>query len=218
MNKFCIILVVVLLVTPCALLAQAEAAKEVVLFSEQFNGELDAGWEWLREDPEDWRLADNALEVRARPGDGNSVRNALLRFVPEVTEHALAFEVTVSFIKPLTVQYEQAGLTWYADETPVFKLVHELIDEEYLIIPSRVSTKEEVVRLRLEVDGTRLKAMFYEIDDDEEHDADKEWELVAEQDLEIGKRNHISIQTYHGPEDEDHWMRFSDFKILKISE
>ncbi len=218
MKKLCITLVPMLLLTPCALLAQAEVANEIVLFSEQFDGELDTSWEWLREDPEDWRIADNALEIRARPGDGNSVRNALLRFVPEVTEQALAFEVTVSFIKPLTVQYEQAGLTWYADETPVFKLVHELIDEEHFIIPSRVPTKQKIVRLRLEVDGTRLKAMFYEIDEDEENHTDKEWELVAEQDVEIGKRNHISIQTYHGPEDEDHWMRFSDFKILKISE
>lgn len=218
MKKLSVILVAVLLLTPCALNAQAEADKEVVLFSEQFDGELDESWEWLREDPEDWRLLENALEIRARPGDGNSVRNALLRFVPEVTEQALAFEITVTFTTPLKVQYEQAGLTWYADETPVFKLVHELIDEEYFIIPGRIPTKAKVVRLRLEIDGSHLKAMFYEIGEDEENDTDKDWELVAEQELEIGKRNHISIQTYHGPEDEDHWMRFTDFKILKISE
>lgn len=185
------------------------AATEEVLFTETFEEDLDAGWTWLRETPEDWRLVDGALELRARPGKADTVRNALVRSVPDAGQRGLAFEVTVTFTTPLTEQYEQAGLTWYADGEPVFKLVHELIDDAYFIIPGRVPTEKKAVRLRLIVEENCYVAQFRE-------EGEEDYRVAGEGTLTLGEKNQISIQCYHGPERGDHWMRFSDFKILAL--
>lgn len=189
--------------------AAACSATETLLFADDFDEELAEGWSWLREQPDDWRIIDGTLELRARPGKADTVQNALMRPVPETDGGALAFEVTVTFTVPLTEQYEQAGLTWYADGKPVFKLVHELIDGEYYIIPGRVPTEQKTVRLRLVVKDNKYTALFLEEGEDQ-------YRVAAEGDLAAGGENHISIQCYHGPENADHWMRFSDFKILRL--
>ncbi len=185
------------------------AGNEELIFSETFSDGLDAGWSWLRETADDWRLVDGALELRARPGAADTVKNALLRDVPAPGKGGLAFEVTVTFTTPLTEQYEQAGLTWYADGKPVFKLVHELIDGEYFVIPGRIPTEKRTVRLRLVVKDNKYTALFRQ-------GVEEAYQTAAEGDLAVGKENQISIQCYHGPEESNHWMRFSDFRILKI--
>ncbi len=203
-----------------ALIVHAEELPETpILFAEDFEDALDAGWEWLREDPEDWRLTDGALEISARPGLEDTARNVLRRHVPEIHERLLAFEVTVAFTSPPTEQYEQAGLAWYADDAPVFKLVLEQIDEECFIIPGHHPTEAMQVRLRMEinVDIGRVRTWYRELDTDAEDAEEAEdattWKVVVEQDFSDGYMNHIALVTYHGPEDADHWMRFSDFAI-----
>ncbi len=190
----------------CALGCQTGGEK--VLFADNFS-ELSGEWTWLREDPEDWRIRNGALEIRARPGDANTVRNALLRPVPGAGDGALAFEVTVTFTETPTEQYEQAGLTWYHDGEPEFKIVHELVDDEIVIIPGRVPTDSDTVRLRLVVDGNRYTAQFRE-------EGETEYRTVDEGELAVGSNDHISIQCYHGPEDADHWMRFTGFRIVRL--
>ncbi len=201
----------VIVIAATALLCAAPHAEEAeVLFADDFEEELSEAWTWLREDPDDWRIADGALEIRARPGNAQTVRNALLLPVPEVNGAGLAIEVTVTFTAPLTQQFEQAGITWYADEAPVMKLVHELIDDAYFIVPGHVPTETKVMDLRLEVRGEKYVAKFRE-------DGAEEYEIAAEGDLIVGNENHISLQTYHGPADADHWMRFTNFRVLPIS-
>ena len=201
-------LTIVLAAAMTALASNAQADNEELLFAEPFDGKLADGWTWLREDKADWRIADGALEIRARPGDANSVRNALLRPLPEADGAGLAIEVTVVFAADLTQQFEQAGITWYADGAPVFKLVHERIDGDYYIIPGRVPAKAKTVRLRLEVKDKKYTAKFRE-------EGAEAYQVAAEGDIAPGKENQISIQTYHGPADADHWMQFREFKILK---
>ena len=181
-----------------------------VLFEADFTDEdkWDDDWTWLREDPEDWRLADGALEIRSRPGDAETVRNALLRPVPDV-EGPLVFEVTVTFTETPTGQWEQAGLTWYHDGEPDFKIVHELLDDEILIVPGFEPTEKDTVQLRLVVeDDGSYKAKFREEDEEE-------FQEVADGELPLGEDNAIALVTYHGPEDADHWMRFTDFRIFR---
>ncbi len=189
------------------LAVHAESA--TVLFADKFEEELADGWTWLREDRDDWRIADGALEIRARPGDAQTVRNALLRPLPETDGEGFAVEATITFTAPLTQQFEQAGITWYADGAPVFKLVHELIDNDYFIIPGRIPTEKKTVRLRLEVRDAAYVAKFRE-------EGEEAYRVAAEGELSFGAKNQISLQTYHGPADADHWMRFTDFQILAL--
>ena len=190
------------------LLATACASSEVVVFEELFQEELAEGWHWLRERPEDWRLVDGGLELRARPGVAETVTTALLRPAPSLEAGPLIFEVTVTFLSEPTEQYEQAGLVWYDDGEPVFKLVHELVDGELFMIPGRVPTTSSTVTLRLIVGEGRFTAQFRESPEDS-------FQTVEEGNLATGKNSQISLQTYHGPEAGEHWMRFTDFRILR---
>jgi len=52
-------------------------------FEDAFNGKLAEGWTWLRENPANWRVADNAPEIRAEPGLAETVKNTLVRKAPD---------------------------------------------------------------------------------------------------------------------------------------
>ncbi|MCK5861604.1 MAG: hypothetical protein KAH38_03900 [Candidatus Hydrogenedentes bacterium] len=201
-------MVTAILLIGMTLTMPAFSENQEVLFEDNFEKHLGSEWTWLRENKEDWRITDRGLEICARPGDAVSVKNALLLTVPEANGSVVIFEVTITYSTDLTQQFEQAGITWYTNGIPVFKLVHERIDGDYYIIPGRVPAENNSVRLRLEVQDKTYIAKF-------RNQGEKEYRIVAEGDLAAGKKNQISLQTYHGPGEEDHWMCFSDFKIMK---
>jgi regulation of enolase protein 1 (concanavalin A-like superfamily) len=194
-----------------SLVAPLSAAEERVVFEEKFDGKLAEGWSWLREDANTWRIKENALEIRVEPGKADDVKNALLRAAPDRGKGAFAIEVTVTFSAAPTNQYEQAGLTWYRDGKPAFKLVHELIDGNTFIIPGKVPAPDKTVQLRLVVTKDRYTAQF-------RPDAKGEFKTAAEGALPPGTKEQISIQCYNGPKDAEHWIRFRDFRIRQISE
>jgi hypothetical protein len=187
----------------------AWAGEERILFEDALKGELGEGWSWLRADSEDWRLTDEGLEIRIRPGDAHSVLNALVREAPEAER--LAIEVTVEFLNAPTVQYEQAGITWYHGDKPVFKIVHERIDGKLMVVPGKPLAEKIPVRLRLITGGGSFIAQF-------RHKDDEAYTTAAEGELLRSRDDKISLQAYHGPEDSAHWVRFSDFVIREITE
>ena len=189
--------------------AAAETAAERVLFEDRFDGELADGWTWLRENPDAWRVRDAALEIRIEPGLAHNVKNALLRTAPDRHADKYAFEVTVTNTVAPTQQYEQAGITWYTGGKPVFKIVKERIDGGLFIIPGRKPMDAETVRLRLVVDGERWTAQY-------QPDAQGEFLTAAEGKLPPPGDDQVSIQGYHGPADTEHWIRFQDFRILRL--
>ena len=199
--------VVVLLVCNLSLLA----AEPKVLFEDSFDGKPAEGWTWLRENPDAWRIADGALEIRVEPGLAHNVKNALLRPAPDRSRGTVAVEVTITFTTPPTKQYEQAGITWYRDGNPVFKLVHEQIDGKTWIIPAKVAAPEKTVQLRLVLTADRLTAQF-------RPNAEGEFQTVASRGWPAGENDQVSIQCYNGPPDAEHWMRFDDFRILQLSD
>jgi sucrose-6-phosphate hydrolase SacC (GH32 family) len=187
------------------------AAEERVVFEDRFDGKLAGGWTWLRENRKAWRLADSALEIRVEPGLADTVKNALVRKAPDRTKGKAAIDVTVTFTAPPTNQFEQAGLTWYRDGQPVFKLVHEQIDGTTYIIPGRIAAPEKTVQLRLVVTADQFTAQF-------RPDAKGEFKTVASGALAPGANEEISLQCYNGPADAEHWIRFDDFRIVQLSE
>jgi hypothetical protein len=187
------------------------AAEEGVVFEDRFDGKLADGWTWLRENPKAWRLAEGALDIRVEPGVADTVKNALVRKAPDRTKGKVAIDVTVTFAVPPTNPFEQAGLTWYKDGKPVFKLVHEQIDGKTYIIPGKIAAPEKTVQLRLVVTADRFTAQF-------RPDAKGEFKTVASGALAPGANEEISIQCYNGPADAEHWIRFDDFRIVQLSE
>ena len=136
-----------LIVFPLVAFAGLAVADEPqLLFEDSFDTELGDGWTWLRENPDYWRIHEGALEIRAEPGHAQTVKNALLRDAPDRSQHKFAVEVTVTFASEPTQQYEQAGITWYHDKAPVFKLVHERVDGKLLVVPGHKPAPPMTVR------------------------------------------------------------------------
>jgi hypothetical protein len=113
-------------------------------------------------------------------------------------------------IKP-TRQYEQAGITWYNNGKPVFKLVKELVDGQLMIIPGRKPMTSKTVQLRLIVTANSFIAQY-------RPDARGEFQTAATGKLPPPGDDEVSIQCYNGPADANHWIRFDDFRILELSD
>jgi len=172
------------------------------------NGKLLETWYWLREKPNNWRLKNDGLEVRVEPGLADSVINALMIPAPDRSSGRYSIEVSVSNITPPIQQYEQIGITWYIDGKPVFKLVKELIDGDLYVIPGRCPVPDTTVHLRLTVEANSWEAA-YKIKEEDEF-------VIADQgELPPQDRDHISLQCYNGPDDEEHWVRFENFRVTQ---
>ncbi len=185
------------------------AAEPNVLFEDTFDRNLGDGWSWLRENPDAWRIKDGGLEIRVEPGTAGNVKNALLRKSPDRAQTKFAVEVTITFTADPTQQYEQAGITWYHAQRPVFKLVHERINGELFIIPGKKPAPSQTVQLRLVVDGEKWTAQYRE-------DAQGEFLEAASGKLPPPGDDQISIQCYNGPPDAEHWIRFDNFRIIEL--
>jgi hypothetical protein len=67
------------------------------------------------------------------------------------------------------------------------------------------------VQLRLIVNGSDFVAQF-------RPDGKGKFETAAAGTLPPPGNDQVSIQCYNGPADAEHWIRFDDFRILKLSE
>jgi hypothetical protein len=191
--------------------APAREAERPVVFEDALTGKLAGGWEWLRENPKAWRHSDKGLEVRVEPGLAGTVKNALQRTAPDRSQGKYAIEVTVAFTAPPSQQYEQAGLTWYQGDRPALKLVHEFIGGKTYVIPGKKPTDTQLIQLRLIVSKEEYVAQF-------RPGAKGEFQTAETGKLSPGANENVSIQCYNGPPAAEHWIRFSDFKVLKMSE
>ena len=182
-----------------------------VVFADSFDGKLGEGWTWLRENPKTWRIREGGLEIHVEPGVAGNVKNALLRTAPDRKGGKFAVEVTItSHTRPIQ-QYEQAGITWYHNGRPVFKLVKELINGKLYIIPGRKPMESRTVRLRLIVTSNSWTAQY-------QPDAKGEFLTAARGRLPAPGKDQVSIQCYNGPPKAEHWIRFDDFRITKLAD
>ena len=199
------------------------AESEGLLFEDSFAGKLAPGWWWGREDRKSWRVADGALEIRVQPGGlwggGNNAKNVLVRKAPDTSKRKIASEVTVSGDRP-TGQYEQAGMAWYYDDSHMVKLVKELVNGELKVVMGReeadrcrtlaiLPLETPSVQLRFLVMGDKITGQF--------RPAGKgAWKDVATCELPAKGEAKISLHTYNGPPDAEHWGRFTRFRVARL--
>jgi len=181
-----------------------------VFFEDPFQKKLQDGWTWLREVPNNWRITDNALEIKMEPLSGDSVRNILFRKVPKKDAGAFDITVEVKALRPYTNQYQQAGLYWMQEDKFKLKFVLELIDGTIYVFPGKKPLQTEHVVLRLRIDGTKVVGEY-------QPDAKGEFLLAFEERL--PERNdatdRIALQCWHGTADAETWIRFQTFSIKK---
>lgn len=213
--KTCFTFLALGLVLPLSVIA------DEVLFQDDFNGKLGAGWSWVREDREGWRVSERGLEVRVQPGNlwgkANDAKNVLVRPAPDTTPGEL--DITVTVENRPTNQYEQVNLSWYYDDSHMVKLGQELVDGKLCIVMGReeadrtrtvkiLPLTSDRVKLRYLVSGNRLRGQFQPAGSDT-------WLEVGECDLPVPEKAkaQISLQFYQGPADAEHWARVTDFCV-----
>ena len=103
-----------------------------------------------------------------------------------------AVEVTVRNLSVPSQQFEQAGITWYRNGKPVFKLVKERVDGELMIIPGRKPMAAESVRLRVVVDADSWTAHY-------QPEGKGPFLEAASGELPPPGKDQVSIQCYNGP-------------------
>lgn len=204
-------------------ITSSAADKPAPLFHDDFDGGLDDGWSWIREDPDAWRTTGKGLEVLIQPGNlwgsANDSRNVLVRDVPEGAGDHL--EALVSVTHRPGSQYEQAGIAWYYDDAHMVKLTVEQVDEEVWIVMGRQEANRgtlqgkhpsptETIHLRLQVSGDRILGQFRPKDAEE-------WIDAGECDLPTPPDGtpKISLHTYMGPPEGQNWALFRNFRITR---
>lgn len=195
----------------CTAQTQSDLPPRKVSFEDKFNQEeLGKGWTWLREHKEAWRLQDGGLEIQIEPGVADTCKNVLLREAPDRAKGSWAIEVTVTSLKVPIQQYEQAGITWYSEGKPVFKLVKELVNGQLVIVPGHKPMTEKSVRLRLVVTADSWIAYY-------QPNAKGKFLEAASGKLPPPGKDQVSLTCYNGPPEAEHWVRFQDFRITEMA-
>ncbi len=204
--------------------ASQNAIAETVLFEDHFDGSMQAGWTWLRQDRDAWRLNNQGLEIRVQPGNmwgaANDARNVLLCPVPDAGQGMI--EVAVVVTNAPTEQYEQIDLVWYYTDSFMVKIGLELVDGQLSIVMGReekdrtrtikiVPVSSHRVALRLRVEADQIEGAFRTMDDEK-------WMTVGSCDLPQleGTSPQVSLQAYQGPRETAHSARIEDVRICRL--
>lgn len=207
-----------LLILSSVLLA-APVDEGKTLFEEGFDGKLKPGWEWVREDKDEWRFREDALEVHSQFGriwGGNDAKNLLI--FRKVKPKNVAARVSVAH-EPKE-KWEQAGPLWYVDDDNFVKLISEQIDGKMYVVTAReekgrgrvvgkVVAPQANMQLRLKVEGKRVTGQWRLKEGDKWLDSGA-CDFNAEGDARFG------LFTQNGPEKGVRWVRFDNFVISEL--
>lgn len=203
-----------------SLLLLAPAGEAKVLFEEPFDGRLQDGWQWVREDQAEWRIRDNQLEVRSQFGriwGGNDAKNLLLR--GPLKRQDLAASVSVAH-QPAE-KWEQAGLLWYVDDDHFVKLISEHIDGKMYVVTAREQGGKGTVVGKIEVPSANLQLRLLV-------QADRvtgQWRLqpgdawldAGSCEFDAPGEPRFGLFTQNGPQNEVRWARFDGFAVGELS-
>ncbi len=189
-----------------------------LLFEDRLQGTMDSDWQWLREDPQGWRLKVDALNIRALPGtlwgERNDARNILLRSARPLTE-GLSSEVTVR--NAPEIQGEQGGLIWYVDDANYVKLVKECLDQSVWIVLAREEADQGTLVNRVPFAGASAHIRLTLSGDTMVGEVLSEdgttWQTVGTCERVPAERAQLGICVHGGPDDEEHWAELSEFAI-----
>ena len=210
-----------LLIIP-GLLALASGGDGRVLFEDNFDGQLQSAWQWIREDPAEWRIGDNELQVRSQAGriwGGNDAKNLLLVDKRLKSQNMAA---SVSVAHEPKEKWEQAGPLWYLDDDNFVKLISEQIDGKMYVVTAReLNGRGKVVgkivvpkanlQLRLKVESTRVTGQWRLEDTDA-------WSDAGTCDFEVEGRPRFGLFTQNGSKDQIRWVRFDNFVIAELKQ
>ena len=201
----------------------ADAPK--VLFEEKFSNHLDAGWKWIRERPDAWRIVNGALVIDTLPGSywetQNNSQNTLVRPAPVSLKDGFIVEVLLE--NEPKGQYEHAGLLCYFDGLNTICYNKEFIGKPLVLMAAEQDGKPIFdgpnkecpggeVWLRLIIRGSKVTGQFRSSES-------VPWQTVGERTLPTStKELLVGIHSGYGLEKPQRQARFRNFRILSTSE
>lgn len=214
MTKTCLLIL-------SGLLLSAPGEDGDVLFTDDFDTKLQPGWQWVREDKEEWRIRGGELQVRSQHGriwGGNDAKNLLL--VGPLKSRNMAARVSV--VHQPKEKYEQAGPLWYIDDDNFVKLISEQIDGKmYVVVARELAGRGKVVgkvmvpwanvQLRLVVQGNRVTGQWRLTDT-------HVWSESGHCDFDAKGSPRFGLFTQNGAKDIVRWVRFDDFVVSELTE
>lgn len=188
-------------------------AQESVVFEDDFNGNLKQGWAWRQGNPEGRRFAGGGLEIEVEPFAEGEARNVLVRPVDFRGKGVFRVETKLTCLDKPEAQFQQGGLYWMQNGRVVFKLVHEFVDGKMYIFPGKIPVESTSVNLRIISNGDDIVAEFA-------NDGESSYRRIYEGKLPKCDSDEIGVQCWHGPKDraKPHWVRFQNFRIVKIGD
>ena len=191
------------------------------LFSDDFNGKLQPGWSWIREDRSAWRTTDSGLEIRIQRGNmwgpENSGKNVLVRELPKIDK---PLEVRVTVEHRPTEQYEQVDLVAYYDDSHMVKIGEELVDGKLSIVMGReekdrartiaiIPLEKNRVELKFRIEGKNVVGFY-------KPDGEADWKKAGECDLPGDGMPKVALQCYQGSDQKEHWAKIQRFRIEQV--
>lgn len=188
-------------------------AQESVVFEDRFDGSLQQGWAWRRENPEARRFAGGGLEIEVEPFAEDEARNVLVRPADFRGKGIFRVETKLTCLEKPANQFQQGGLYWMQNGRVAFKLVHEFVDGKMYIFPGKIPVESTTVNLRIISNGDDIIAEFA-------NDGESSYRRIYEGKLDKCDSDEIGVQCWHGPKDRDtpHWVRFQNFRIVKVGD
>ena len=202
-----------LVATFCSSLTYAQE----VVFEDRFEGTLQPGWFWMRENTGARRIVNNALDILTEPFSGGEARNALVRplnffnWQNDRFESSYRIETECSFVGKPKAQHQQCGVYWIRNDRVIFKLVFENIDGRTYVFPGKTPVSSPGGRLRLTVTGQKVIAEFCGQDD-------PSFRKVYEGRMNCQPNDKISLQCWNGPQGngQEQWARFLYFRVERL--
>lgn len=201
-----------IVVTFLALLALVRGGgAQEVLFEDSFDGSLQPGWRWCRENPEGHRFGSGGLEIRAEPFADTEAQNVLVRPFPVCGGGVFNVEAQLTCLDQPVTQYQQGGIYWLRGGRVLFKLVHEYVDGQTYIFPGKIPVDARTVNLRIISNGDDVIAEYAA-------DGESTYRRVYEGKLSPDDNDEIGVQCWNGPSDtqEQRWYRFKRFRVTRV--
>lgn len=184
-----------------------------VRFDEPFEGSLKEGWRWIREVPDAQKWGEDGLEIRMLPFADREAKNVLLRTAPQrIAGEPYTVQLTLETLSPFVQQYQQVGIYFTQNDGTICKFVRERIDGETYVFPGKVPIMADKLTLRLTVEGENVLGE-YRLDGETAFSHAFEGKIPPS----LGEEQ-VGIQTWHGPADQESWVRFTDFSIFLTGE
>ncbi|MDZ7369489.1 MAG: DUF1349 domain-containing protein [candidate division KSB1 bacterium] len=153
-------------------LMSATSFAQSVLFRDDFNGTMQSGWTWVRENPATWSLTASGLRIESEYGDlwqtwTNNCRNMLLRPAPS-SDFTIEAKLDVSLVAPINQAHI---LLYYNDDNYVrfgpvlsygYQVVIDVVHEVGggIAHQSVVSWGNNLVYLKIEKTGSSASCYY----------------------------------------------------------